>query len=106
PVPTQPSHSKTRRQEDRKTRRQEDSKTGNTSLLFVFHSSRLHVFLSSLPVFHSSCLPVFSGAVGPLGVSLQLVGIEVHLAQVAGGVPLGLIVEVLRRRVAALAAGG
>src|SRR5678816_4246655 len=40
-----------------------------------------------------------------LGVSLQLRGIEVDLAQVAGGVARRLIVEVLRRGVAALAAG-
>ena len=37
---------------------------------------------------------------------LQLLGVKVHLAQVAGGVTLGLIVEVLRLDVAAFAAGG
>src|SRR4051794_1402912 len=43
--------------------------------------------------------------VRPLGVPLQLLAVEVHLAQVAGGVALRLVVEVLRRRIAALAAG-
>src|SRR4051812_43120458 len=43
--------------------------------------------------------------VGALRVALQLVRIEVHVAQVAGRVAFRLIVEVLRRRVAALAAG-
>src|SRR5690349_2963184 len=43
--------------------------------------------------------------VGALGVPLQLLRVEIHLAQVAGGVALRLIVEVLRLRIAALAAG-
>ena len=41
-----------------------------------------------------------------LGVALELSRIEVHVAQIAGAVALGLIVEMRRRRIAALAAGG
>ena len=41
-----------------------------------------------------------------LGVPLQLGAIEVHVAQIARRVALRLIVEVRRRRIAALAAGG
>src|SRR5206468_510540 len=41
-----------------------------------------------------------------LRMPLQLVAVEVHFAQVAGAVPAGLIVEVRRSRVAALAARG
>ena len=52
---------------------------------------------------HRHLLP---GIVGPLGVPLELLRVEVDLAQVAGGVALGLIVEVLRGDVAAQAAGG
>src|SRR5439155_23973917 len=40
-----------------------------------------------------------------LGVTLQLVAIEIHVAQVAGGIPRRLVAEVRRRRAAALAAG-
>ena len=40
----------------------------------------------------------------PFGVPLELGRVEVDFPQVAGAVPLGLIVEVLRFRVAALAA--
>src|SRR5690606_14440990 len=39
-------------------------------------------------------------------VAFELFGPEVHLAQVAGAVTLGLVVEVRRRRVAAFAARG
>src|SRR5262245_56090640 len=46
-----------------------------------------------------------AGVVRPLGVRPELRGIEVDFAQVAGRVALGLVVEVLRRGVAALAAG-
>ena len=41
----------------------------------------------------------------PLDVALQLGGIEIHFAQIAGAVALGLIVEVRRAGIAALAAG-
>src|SRR5690348_11190536 len=41
-----------------------------------------------------------------LGMALELTRPEVHLAQVAGGVALGLVVEVRRCRMPALAAGG
>src|SRR5579883_2685766 len=41
-----------------------------------------------------------------LGVPLQLLAVEVDLAQVAGGVALGLVVEVLRLGMAAFAAAG
>ena len=47
----------------------------------------------------------FPRVVLALGVSLQLGAIEVHVAQVARRVALGLIVEVRRFRIAALAAG-
>src|SRR5438093_2611122 len=40
-----------------------------------------------------------------LDVTLQLRAIEVHISQIASAVPRGLIVEVRRRRIAALAAG-
>src|SRR5437870_1679895 len=40
-----------------------------------------------------------------LDMALQLGTIEVHVSQIARAVPRGLIVEVRRRRVAALAAG-
>src|SRR4051794_17434459 len=43
--------------------------------------------------------------VRPLGVPPQLAGVEVHVAQLSLGVPHGLVVEVLRLRMAALAAG-
>ena len=43
--------------------------------------------------------------VRPLRVLLDVRAVEVDLAQVAGGVALGLVVEVRRRRIAALAAG-
>src|SRR5436309_2377487 len=42
--------------------------------------------------------------VGPFRVPLELRWVVVHLAKIAGGVPLRLIVEVLRLHVAALAA--
>ena len=42
----------------------------------------------------------------PFGVVLELIAVEVHLAQVAGGVALGLVVEMLRLGVAAFAASG
>ena len=45
------------------------------------------------------------GVVFAFGVALELRGVEVHLAQVAGGVAGRLVVEVLRLGVAALAAG-
>src|ERR1700692_3509933 len=41
-----------------------------------------------------------------LDVVLEVRGVEVHVAEIAGAVPFGLIVEVRRRRVAALATGG
>src|SRR5262245_7344381 len=47
-----------------------------------------------------------SGMVSPFRVAFQLVGIEVDLAQVARRVAFGLIVEMLRRRIAALPACG
>src|ERR1035438_5482207 len=40
-----------------------------------------------------------------LGVSLELLAVEVDLAQFAGAIAFRLIVEVRRRRMAALAAG-
>src|SRR5690349_1787312 len=40
-----------------------------------------------------------------LGVTLQILSVEVHVAEVAGGVALRLIVEVLRSRNAVEAAG-
>jgi hypothetical protein len=46
-----------------------------------------------------------SRMVFPLGVSLKLLAVEVDLAQFAGAVALGLIVEVRGRGMAALAAG-
>src|SRR3974390_3516936 len=42
----------------------------------------------------------------PFGVVLELIAVEVHFAQVAGGVALGLVVEMLRLGVAAFAASG
>ena len=49
---------------------------------------------------------IASWMVVPLGVSLQLVGIEVNLAQIPGAVPLHLIVEVPRLRMPAFPSGG
>src|SRR3954453_13140977 len=46
-----------------------------------------------------------SWVVLPLAVPLQLIGIEVDVPQASGAVTLRLILEVLRLRVAALAAG-
>ena len=43
--------------------------------------------------------------VSPFRVALELAGIEVHLAQVTARIPLGLVVEVSRARIAALASG-
>src|SRR5690348_11070836 len=42
----------------------------------------------------------------PLRVPRELVPVEVHVAEVAGRIPRRLVVEMLRRRVPALAAGG
>src|SRR6185312_2994534 len=50
--------------------------------------------------------PLLAGVVLALGVPLQLLRPEVHRAQVAGGVALGLVVEVLRVGMTAFAAGG
>ena len=44
--------------------------------------------------------------IAPLDVPLELVGPEVDGPQIAGGVALGLVVEVRRVGIAALAAGG
>src|SRR5947209_14473869 len=40
-----------------------------------------------------------------LDMLLDIGPVEIHVAKIAGRVPLGLIAEVLRRRIAALAAG-
>src|SRR5581483_4236297 len=47
-----------------------------------------------------------SGLISSLGVTLQLRGIEIDFAQVASGVSLRLVVEMLRRRIPAFTAGG
>ncbi len=48
----------------------------------------------------------FTGVIGLLLVAVEVLRVEVHLAQVAAGVASDLIVEVLRSRVAAFAACG
>ena len=50
-------------------------------------------------------LPSIPGVVHSLGVQLQLIGIEIHLPQIPRRVVLRSIIEVLRPRVPALAAG-
>src|SRR5687768_10392809 len=47
----------------------------------------------------------FARSVGPLGVAYELVGMEIDLAQVARRVAPGLVVEMGRAGMAALAAG-
>src|SRR5206468_1410070 len=47
-----------------------------------------------------------AGMVLPVDVVLEVGTVEVDVAQIAGTVPFGLIVEVRRRRIAALATGG
>src|ERR1043166_5402631 len=49
--------------------------------------------------------PSPAGLVLTLDVTLELCRVEVHLPQVARAVPQGLVVEVGRRRIAALPAG-
>src|SRR5690348_5836550 len=45
-------------------------------------------------------------SINPLGVALELVGPEIHVAQVARRVTQRFVIEVVRAEVAALAAGG
>src|SRR5262249_37647102 len=59
------------------------------------------------PLLQARCArSLLAGMVRALGVPLELIGIEEHLAEVAGRIALGLIGEVLRRGGAALAARG
>src|SRR5258707_3406506 len=53
-----------------------------------------------------SCFGSSTGVVPPFDMSLELVAIEVDVAQVAGGIALRLVVEVRRRWIPALTAGG
>ena len=60
------------------------------------------VFHLPSSILHRRSLPRM---VHPLRMPLQLVLVEIHLSQIPRGVVLRAVVEVLRRRVAALAAG-
>src|SRR5262245_4776773 len=52
------------------------------------------------------CSDLVSRMIHPLGVTLELRAVEIHISQIARAVTFRLIIEVGRRRIAALAAGG
>ncbi len=51
-------------------------------------------------------LPVLTRFIFPLGVAFELGGVKIDLAEIAGRITLGLVVEVFGRGVAAFASGG
>src|SRR5712671_6548641 len=59
-----------------------------------------------MPDARRAALIAFAGMIHTLSVSLELCRIEVHVPEIAGAVALRLVVEVGRRRVAALSTRG
>src|SRR5271157_2303641 len=69
------------------------------------HYARVLAEVTVMPVLERYLRSSVSGMVLPLGMPLELRGVEVDLAQVAGGVTRGFIVEVCGGRMAANSRG-